>query len=273
VVTVQARGVDLAVREAGTGIPVLWGHGLTSSMAAEDQNGVMTPQVDEERFRLVRYDARGHGGSEGTTDVGDYPYPELAKDQLALADALGLDRFVTGGASLGSGTALHVAVQAPERVLALILMIPPTGWEGRRERAGVYEASGSFVTEHGIDAFIELAEQEPVAPVFEPFAEQIRASVRQRYEPFEPEVLSALLRGVGPSDLPAKDAIAGITVPTLILAWEGDPVHPESTAEVLTELIADTETHVAPSLREVLEWPELIRGFLDRIPDPGGAAR
>lgn len=263
--TVRVRGVDLAVREVGAGIPVLWGHGLTSSMAAEDQMGVMTPQLDEERFRLVRYDARGHGGSEGTTEVADYPYPELARDQLGLADALGIDRFVSGGASLGSGTALHVAVQAPDRVLALILMIPPTGWQGRRERAGFYEASGNFVTEHGIDAFIELAEQEPVAPVFEPFADQIRASVRQRYELFRPEVLSALLRGVGPSDLPSTDAIAGITAPTLILAWQGDPVHPESTAEVLTDLIADTETHVAPSMREVLQWPELMRAFLDRV--------
>jgi len=264
-VSVHVRGVDLAVQEVGVGVPVLWGHGLTSSMAAEDQMGVMTPQLDEERFRLVRYDARGHGGSTGTTEVSDYPYPELAKDQLALADALGVDRFVSGGASLGSGTALHVAVQAPERVLALILMIPPTGWEGRRERAGFYEASGNFVTEHGIDAFIELAEQEPVAPVFEPFADQIRASVRGRYEPFAPEVLSALLRGVGPSDLPPKDAIAGITAPTLILAWEGDPVHPESTAETLTGLIADTETHVAPSLREVMGWRDLIAAFLDRV--------
>jgi 3-oxoadipate enol-lactonase len=265
VVSVTVRGVDLAVRDTGTGTPFLWGHGLTSSMSAEDQMGVMTPQPDPERFRLIRYDARGHGDSTGTTEVADYPYPELARDQLALADALGLDRFITGGASLGTGTALHVAAQAPERVLALVLMIPPTGWEGRRERAGFYEASGNFVTEHGIDAFIELAEKEPIAPVFEPFADQLQAAVRGRYEPFDPAVLSALLRGVGPSDLPSKEAIATIPVPTLILAWEGDPVHPESTAETLAELIADTETHVAPSLREVLAWPDLIRAFLDRV--------
>lgn len=262
---VAVRGVELAIRDSGAGTPVLWGHGLTSSMAAEDQVAIMTPDPDRERFRLVRFDARSHGESGTSTEVAEHAYPELARDQVGLADALGLDRFVTGGASLGSGTALHVVTQVPERVLGLILMIPPTAWEGRAGRGEFYETAGAFVTEHGIEAFIELAEQEPIAPVFAPFEDQIRAAVRTRYEPYAPEVLSALLRGIGPSDLPPREAVAAITAPTLILAWQGDPVHPESTAEALDELIADSELHVAPSLREVLAWPDLIRAFLDQV--------
>ena len=263
--TVEVRGVDLAVDESGTGTAVLWGHGLTSSMAAEAQIGLLTPDLPEHGFRLVRYDARGHGDSTGTTDPGDYGYPELARDQLALADALGIDRFVSGGASMGTGTALHAAVQAPARVLGLVLVIPPTGWEGREERGGWYQDAGRLVDEAGIEALIAMAEAEPVAPVFAPFAEMLKDSVRARYEPFDPAVLSAVLRGVGASDLPAREAIATIAAPTLILAWEGDPVHPSSSAEALADLIPGAELVLASSLREVTRWPHLSRGFLDRV--------
>ena len=261
--TVGVRGVQLAVEDVGAGVPVLWGHGLTSSMASEDAIGVMTPRLDEDRFRLVRYDARGHGGSAGTTEPADYAYPELARDQLGLADALGIDRFVSGGASLGCGTALHVAVRAPERVRALVLMIPPTAWEGRVGQGEVYEAGGRLVEAEGVEALIAVMEAEPVAPVFAPFAEQMKASVRPRYEQFDPAVLAALLRGVGPSDLPSREAIAAIASPALILAWRGDPVHPESTAEQLVDLLPDAEMVIADDLRGVLDWQDRIAAFLE----------
>ena len=72
-----------------------------------------------DRFRVIRYDARGHGESDATANPDDYAYPLLGADALALATALGVDRFVAGGASMGSATALHAAVQAPERIVAL----------------------------------------------------------------------------------------------------------------------------------------------------------
>ena len=43
-------------------------------------------RASEDRYRLIRYDARGHGESGATADPADYAYPSLAADQLALAD-------------------------------------------------------------------------------------------------------------------------------------------------------------------------------------------
>ncbi len=147
----------------------------------------------------------------------------------------------------------------------LVLVIPPTGWEGREERGGWYQDAGRLVAEEGIEALIAVAEAEPVAPVFAPFAEMMKDGVRARYEPFDPAVLSAVLRGVGASDLPARRPSPPSPSPTLILAWEGDPVHPSSTAEALAELIPGAELLLAPSLREVTRWPHLSREFLDRV--------
>ncbi|HEY5886596.1 MAG TPA: alpha/beta fold hydrolase [Acidimicrobiales bacterium] len=260
----EVRGVDLAVEDTGTGTPVLWGHGLTSSMAAEAAMGLGVVDLPEVRYRVVRYDARGHGDSGGTTDPDDYAYPSLAADELGLADALGIDRFVVGGMSMGSATALHTAVAAPDRVLALVLGIPPTAWEGRQARGAAYRDRGRIIEEEGLEAFIELAMAEPLADIFAPFAELVTEGIRARYESYDPEILAPLLTGVGGSDLPGAEAVAELTMPVLVLAWAGDPVHPQATAERLGELLRQAEIVVASSLRDVLAWSGLVREFLDR---------
>jgi pimeloyl-ACP methyl ester carboxylesterase len=260
---VEARGVDLAVSEVGRGTPLIWGHGLTSDRSQEDRMGFFVPQLSEDRYRVVRYDARGHGASGASADPADYGYPALAQDQLALADALGIDRYVAAGASLGAGTALHAAVAAPDRIRALVLTIPPTGWEGRQDRGRRYRAAGDLLRAEGVEAVLEQVLAEPLAPLFEPFADQVRAGVADRYRSFDPGVLATVLAGVGASDLPDREEIARIAVPTLVLAWAGDPVHPEATAHELGRLIAGAEVEVAPSLRDVLGWSERVRAFLD----------
>ena len=77
------RGVDLAWRRSGAGLPLVWGHGLSSSRADEDTFGLLDweliPDLD-----LLRYDARGHGQSGFTTEPAAYSWEELAMDQLAL---------------------------------------------------------------------------------------------------------------------------------------------------------------------------------------------
>ncbi len=259
----KVRGVDLALTDVGTGPALVWGHGLTSNRAQDDQMGLLPPRLPEDEFRVVRYDARGHGESEGTTDPDDYDYEALARDQLALADALGIERFAAGGASLGAGTALHTAVLAPERLWALVLVIPPTAWEGRRERGAWYTESARMAEEDGLDALTERALAEPVPTLFQPFAAEMLKVTRERYTGWDPAVLAALLRGVGRSDLPSPEEVAAVAVPTLVLAWVGDAVHPVATAERLGQLVEGAEVHVSDTLRDLATWGATARAFLE----------
>ncbi len=71
------------------------------------------------RFRVLRYDIRGHGASG--VSAGDYRVEQLGADALALADALGIDRFAFCGVSLGGMIGLWLAVHAPERLMAAVL--------------------------------------------------------------------------------------------------------------------------------------------------------
>src|SRR5438128_2252472 len=128
--TVHVRGARLAYELSGDGpLAVVWGHGLGQTRVLDAQSNLV--EWSRVPAQVLRYDARGHGDSETTPDLGGYTWEELAHDQLALARAVGVDRYVAAGASMGCGTAVHVATIAPERMRGLLLVIPPTAWETR----------------------------------------------------------------------------------------------------------------------------------------------
>ena len=83
----------LSVDVRGSGPPLVWGHGLTSSRRHEDQVGGLfgwSGLADAGRATVVRFDARGHGASDPTRDADDYRWSSLALDEWALVDALGI---------------------------------------------------------------------------------------------------------------------------------------------------------------------------------------
>lgn len=255
---ISVRGVELAVERAGTGPTVVWGHGLTSDRRHEDRSGWLA----HERWGadLVRYDARGHGDSGSTAEAEAYSWASLALDQLALADRLGIERYVAAGASMGCGTALHAAVLAPERVDRLLLVIPPTAWETRAEQADQWEASARFVLDRGIEALVRA---QAVRPIPDPFATIPDHRERQADETrrWDPARLARVLRGAGTADLPDRAALAALDIDALVLAWTGDPVHPTSTADELSELL-DAELTIASTAADLATWPEVIGAWL-----------
>lgn len=264
---VDVGGGPLAYEEVGTGRSVVWGHGLSSSRAEEDTTGLLGSwPFPEDAVRRVRYDARGHGESPGPADPAAYRWDELARDQLALADALGIGTYVAAGASMGCATALHAAVLAPERVEALVLAIPPTAWDTRPAQRALYEAGAELIDTEGLPAFAEVSAQAPPPRLFEGLGLDWGAQARQRALALDASTFPSVLRGAGASDLPDPDAVAAITVPVLVLAWTGDETHPVSTAERLAELLPHAELHVADDLRSMLGWSKLVVDFVGALP-------
>lgn len=216
----------------GDGLPFLWGHGLLQSRSIEDATGpIKWPTLDLPDVRVIRWDARGHGEAPTPSASGECRWPALARDALAIADRERLGSFSMGGASMGAATALWAAVLAPERIDRLVLAIPPTAWESRGRSARLYRVGG-LVSEH-----IPL--------------------IRSRRR-------AVVLRGAAESDLPDREAIARITVPTLILAWRRDPIHPVSTAEQLRDLLSAADLHVTSRPGDTNGWDDRIREFLRR---------
>jgi pimeloyl-ACP methyl ester carboxylesterase len=73
------------------------------------------------RYRVIRYDQRGHGLT-GPAPDSDYTRAAFAADVGRVADRLGLKRFVLAGNSMGGGIALEYALAHPERLDGLVLV-------------------------------------------------------------------------------------------------------------------------------------------------------
>ena len=245
----NVRGVDIEVSDQGAGLPFFWGHGLVSSMEQEDRFLVMSWAHLARRYRVIRWDARGHGLSGGAPVPDDYRW-----------DNLGRDQFVAGGASMGAATALHAAIQAPERVVGLVLMLAPTAYETRDEQADLYRAAAVLVERLGKDSYLQQLSNLPAPGILADFADRF-SPVPQVSEP----LLPAVLRGAANSDLPPEEAVRRVTAPALLLPWVSDDGHPLSTSERLLELLPNVQIHVAYHLRDVGTWTDRIDAFLGRL--------
>ncbi|WP_234024871.1 alpha/beta fold hydrolase [Tsuneonella amylolytica] len=113
------NGMTVHVRDQGArGAPaIVLLHGSNSDLHT------WQPWVDalKRDFRVVRFDQRGHGLTGPAAD-GDYRQAAFVADVNLVADALGLDRFVLGGNSMGGGIALAYALAHPGRLEGLVLV-------------------------------------------------------------------------------------------------------------------------------------------------------
>ena len=92
---------------------------LPSSLGTSTELWTENVEYWGERFRILRFDQRGHGGSEAPP--GPYSLGDLGRDFMGLLDELELERVTLCGLSLGGATAMWVAAEAPERIDRLIL--------------------------------------------------------------------------------------------------------------------------------------------------------
>ena len=261
----KIRDAEIAVEQFGAGVDLVWGHGLTQSRSLEDRR----PLVDLTALdaHVLRYDARGHGDSQSTPDLDGYSWDELARDQLALTTALGIEHYVSAGASMGAASALHAAVIAPDRIMALVLVIPPTGWETRAEQADVYEQGAALIETGGVERVISAgALMAPPDPFLDDADFQARRAEGLRS--WDPRRLAHVMRGATRAQLPTRQEIASIRCPTLILAWTGDPGHPVNTAEELGTLIPDATVHVDSTGPAVDRWTARVVDFVAGLRGP-----
>ncbi|GHB56540.1 hydrolase [Streptomyces cirratus] len=262
------RGAELVYDDLGAGPLAVYAHGGFVSQAVEDRMGLFdwAPLLRAGR-RLVRYDARGHGRSTGEAVDTDYTYASLGEDLLALLDHLGADGPADAmGSSMGCGSVLHAALRAPRRFSALVLLIPPTAWTTREAHARANRAAAETIERQGAGAWLAGRQAQPPPRVV--------ADV-PRFPPTpQRRILPAVLRGLALCDLPAPASLATLRLPALVLAWEGDPGHPLSTARTLARSLPDAQLHVSRTRADVGTWGERAASFLTgRGRPPAGAGR
>jgi 3-oxoadipate enol-lactonase len=130
--TASVNGVTITYHDSGGDGPVVvLSHGyLMDSSMFDPQVAALAPQ-----YRVITWDERGFGGTKAT---GPFSYWDSASDALGLLDHLGIEQAVLGGMSQGGFLSLRAALQAPERVRALVLIDSQAGLEDP-EAAPAYE--------------------------------------------------------------------------------------------------------------------------------------
>lgn len=260
------------VQVSGSGTPLVWAHGLMSSIETEDALGWFGWDQLPDSVRLIRYDARGHGNASKARGTDSYHWRNLGNDMLGVADAAGAQRFIAGGMSMGCAAAIHAAVQTPERIKGLVLAMPPMIWENRATQREMYQR----IALRGIEAdgramaklmSRDLARTLPrwLADASRGMAESLAIGVRA----LDRRIIPDLFHGAAISDLPPRPALDALAhLPTLILAWTGDSTHPLQSAQELHRLLLNSVLHIANDHEEFLQFPGHIRTFAASLAEP-----
>lgn len=114
---IDVNGVNIRYRDTGgSGMPVLMTHGIGGSLE------LWAPQLEagSDQLRMIAWDMPGHGLS----DIGNQPYDidKFAAFACQFIKALGLQRLVLVGNSLGGAVSIRVAAIVPESVVGVMML-------------------------------------------------------------------------------------------------------------------------------------------------------
>jgi pimeloyl-ACP methyl ester carboxylesterase len=261
---IETRECDIEYAINGSGLEIVWAHGLASSMKKEDLFSVINFKSLQDKYKLVRYDARGHGESGYTMNIADYTLENLAKDQLSLTEKMGLQNYIAAGISMGASTAITAAVLNPDRIKALILVLLPTAWEYRINQADRYSKMADFIEVGNVEAFQGLMKSVPLPDPLSKFSAR-KDNGPMNIEKDEQTRLSIIFRGLSRTDLPSPEIVSKIKQPTLILAWTGDENHPLTTTARFQELVPHSKIILATTFDGVKKWNNYIDEFLQEL--------
>lgn len=252
----QATIDDLRIRytDEGSGLALLFVHGFPLS------RGAWQKQLDALRapYRVIAPDLRGFGESEarpGTAAMADF-----AADLHSLLQQLRTGPVVMVGHSMGGYVALAFARQFPALLRGLVLVATKAGADtleaaaGRRATAEKVRTEGVQVVVDAMAANMLAAGRRDTA-----MAEQVRSLMASSSRD---GVIAALL---GMAERPDSTAtLAGISVPTLIVAGADDGVIPPAESEKLAQAIPGAQLSVIPQAGHLVafEQPEAFNRVL-----------
>lgn len=236
---IHANGIDIHYELSGHGAGrpvVMFAHSLGSDLSIwHAQESALAG-----RCAVLRYDLRGHGGTSATT--GAYDFGLLARDAIALLDALQIDRVSFVGISLGGMVGQALALAAPGRLEKLVLAdttsgYPPEAQATWPERIRQIEAAG-------------------LEPLVAPTLERWFTAPYRAAHPEAVARIGAIIRATpvagyigcchAIAGLDFTDRLTAITTPTLVLVGDQDAGTPPAMARTLAAGIPGARLEIIP---------------------------
>jgi len=217
------------------------------------------PQVPSllERYRVLRYDTRGHGQSSVTP--GPYSIEQLAGDVIALMDHLHIERAHFCGLSLGGMIGMWLGINRPERLNRLVL----SNTSARMGAPEAYDARIQKVLKEGMEPIVSAVLDRWFSRDFQRYASAQVTLVRQMLLQTPAEGYAAACAAVRDMDLAAK--VAGITVPTLVIAGKHDLATPPSDGRTIADQVQGAR-YVELNAAHLSNW-EVAQSFTAQVID------
>ncbi|MHA6642794.1 3-oxoadipate enol-lactonase [Mesorhizobium sp. A623] len=256
----RVNGIFVQVDEKGSpDSPVVV---LANSLAADMTMWAKQAEVLAENYRVVRFDARGHGQTEAT--AGDYTLDLLADDALRLLDVLDIERMNFVGLSLGGMIGQVLAARAPDRVESLVLCATfasaPSDLWNERVLAARSTGIGPMV-EATVDRWLTLG--------FRAAHPDVTDAVRQMVGRTSPQGYAGCAAAI--RDMNLEGVAEMISVPTLLIAAAQDISATPESMQALGERIDGARFALLEDAAHLftMEQPDratrLIAEFLDEL--------
>jgi 3-oxoadipate enol-lactonase len=215
-----------AVVEGPADAPVVvLAHSLGADLSMWD------PQVPAlaERFRVVRYDLRGHGRSPAP--AGDSTVDDLADDVVALLDRLGVQRAHVVGLSIGGMAGLRLAVREPARVASLAVLCSSAYTDNEqfwRDRATTARTQGT-------GSLAEAVVGRWLTPGYAAANPDLVARLRAAVAAADDEGYASCCAAIATMD--QRSDLGRITAPTLVVSGDQDEALPPEQQRVIADAV------------------------------------
>jgi 3-oxoadipate enol-lactonase len=220
-----------------------------------------------ERFRPLRYELPGHGGSGA--DSPPYSISELGAAVLHLFDVFGVERAAYCGISLGGMIGMWLAAHAPDRIDALGLVctsayLPPAdGWRAR----------AALVTAEGLRPVVEPSVGRWFTPEYAERAPDVVAAYVAKLRSVNPSGYAGCCLAIADMDLRAD--LAKIEAPTLVISGGRDPSTPPEHGALIADgiagarlLVIDDAAHLANASSPEIVTAALLEHLTSRSDRP-----
>lgn len=222
---------------AGEGTPIVLCHGITATRRYVVQGSRV---LERSGFRVVSYDARGHGESDSAPTGEGYGYPRLVDDlERVVASEVGEGRFFLAGHSMGAHTAVSYALRHPGRLAGLIVVGPVFSGTVSAQTLAYWDGLAAALADGGVDGFVDYVEaHQGIDPDWS--GTVLRFTRERMLLHRHPRALVEALRAL-PRSRPFEsfEQLRGLEVPALVVAShdDADPGHPYEVAAAYAEAL------------------------------------
>ena len=260
-ITANGININYSLEGPASGPVITMSHSLATDLTMWD------PQVPEltSRYRVLRYDTRGHGGTDAPP--GRYSLEQLTEDVRALLQALGIAQTHFMGLSMGGMIGQMLALKYPHLLQSLLLCdtmsrVPPEAKSLWEERIRIAETQGM---EPHVEPTLERWFTAPFRAAGAPILDTVRALIRST----NPHGYAGCCQAIAALNL--TEHLKLLNLPTLIIVGEEDVGTPVAASRTIHEQIKGSELVILKSASHLsnLEQPEAfnqaVMAFLQKV--------